>query len=1598
MKPTPSLPALPSHGLLGLLAAAIASGIVFATATAITATAASDITASAATITTAAAAATTTAATDATATAADFYRYTTHNPDLPASAPDVAAFAAPTGSARPQTWWHWINGNVSRDGIAADLRAMAENGFGAARIFSVNSKTQGPLLFASPEWFDTFRFTVETAARHGLEIGIHNCDGWSEAGGPWIAPEQSMQELTWKLVRVTGPAEGGAVSPKPPPSAAGKTAAAAENAAEQTITLPPLDARLGFARDIAVLAWPAKRPALLAMHRPGVLRRAYPANEYTRARHAPVAAAFPAAPAAAAGAFAALFDGEAGRHRVRLDCDPARAPADTPVGVVLEFAEPFEAAGLFTETQWSRSLPLPKNVFLEASDDGARFEKVLELKFLQGDLNASFAPRRARFWRLVRHRAAVPPGTRRDPAREDELHLSELELLAPGEHSRAAFAVENLAPKAGMMEHRGDFRPPAPVLPESFTLQPDEILNLTANTTATSINNTTTTAASSSTTTAAASNAAATTTGTAPLTLRWRVPAGEWMIMRIGHTTTGRTVRPATPGGRGLEVDKFEPSAVGHHFDSYPAKMIAAAGPLAGKTFSIIETDSWEAGHQNWTENFPAGFRAAAGYDIIPWLPVFAGECIQNLDATENFLRDLRRAFSSLVMKNFYGVMASRARAAGLKYETEPAGGSYMRDPMNSFRLADYPMTEAWQAPRAPGLVAGIRDILADEPANTTHRTREPSSAAHFYGKQFVTCEALTSVKGNWAHAPWTLKGTLDSLLFAGPNLAVFHSYTHQPDERAPGWQMEPWGIAQNRKMPWWPLARPWFDYIARVQYMLQQGKYAARVLYLYADEIPSGSATLAPGIPHQYDVINGDGLRDFLRVENGRLTSPGRMHYDLLIVSPRTTLRLETLEKLRQLAAAGAAISAEKPPAANPTLTGGPAAAARHRALAVELFGADAGPRAKTIRRIGTGLLLAGHTPAEALAALALPEAFTFATAGEATAVSPKPPQTPQGRAVSPKPPPSSATVAWLHREHTAGAEWFWIANRDPVRPLAGMASFAVAGKTAALWHPETGATEPAPVALEKNGRTLLPLTLEALEGVFVVFTPKTAAAPVATDLASGRAASRATPPANPGATQTRALQPPAGATISPAANANAAATNAPAASAVAPAARVHADGAQIFPRPASAPAGAAPPYPAVTADVAGAVTVTPAANRRASRAAASGIISETGENFALYPEQMHARLSDPRAACAGLSVGKNSIAVFEHGASYRNSIIVWNHPVPAGARVAVVYQNNLPALYVNGEKVASAARPSGRAVRPPAGLHPGFKGRAAAYAMLPRAASPAELTMALADAQNPARLRAPRLFVARDGRLAAEFAVPGALDIETAAGARLTLSAAAVPAPRPLPGPFAVTFDPKWGAPASPLRFDQLVSWTDRPEPGVKHYSGAATYATTFEMPPAAAAVAATPAVAPAPAIANAPVPANASAAAPAAAPDENTRVYLEIEQVAEIAQVRVNGRLAGTLWRPPYRLDITEHVRAGANTLDITVANTWVNRCLHDATLPAHERLTWAVSMQTHYPASGTAPAAGDYYPWKHGPLPSGLIGEMRLVYTKIALAPR
>jgi len=158
-------------------------------------------------------------------------------------------FAAPPFSARPWTYWMWMDGNLSREGLTADLEAMERAGIGGVIIMEVDvGIPRGPVKFMSDEWRQLFKHAVNEAERLGLQITLNAGPGWTGSGGPWVKPEQSMQHLVAIEVDIIGPTNLNAVLPKPTP----------RKPYFGTGGLPPelLKAQNEFYRDVAVLAFP----------------------------------------------------------------------------------------------------------------------------------------------------------------------------------------------------------------------------------------------------------------------------------------------------------------------------------------------------------------------------------------------------------------------------------------------------------------------------------------------------------------------------------------------------------------------------------------------------------------------------------------------------------------------------------------------------------------------------------------------------------------------------------------------------------------------------------------------------------------------------------------------------------------------------------------------------------------------------------------------------------------------------------------------------------------------------------------------------------------------------------------------------------------------------------------------------------------------------------------------------------------------------------------------------------------------------------------------------------------------------------------------
>jgi len=171
-------------------------------------------------------------------------------PAVPEAADRLAAgFAVPPDSARPWVYWMWMDGNLTHEGITADLEAMRKAGLGGVIICEVNvGVPRGPVEFMSPEWRRLFKHVVREAERLGLEITLNAGPGWTGSGGPWVKPEESMQHIVAAAAEASGPGRFEAALPRPKrrPAFFGDGVLPAELE----------KAKNDYYRDVAVLAFP----------------------------------------------------------------------------------------------------------------------------------------------------------------------------------------------------------------------------------------------------------------------------------------------------------------------------------------------------------------------------------------------------------------------------------------------------------------------------------------------------------------------------------------------------------------------------------------------------------------------------------------------------------------------------------------------------------------------------------------------------------------------------------------------------------------------------------------------------------------------------------------------------------------------------------------------------------------------------------------------------------------------------------------------------------------------------------------------------------------------------------------------------------------------------------------------------------------------------------------------------------------------------------------------------------------------------------------------------------------------------------------------
>jgi hypothetical protein len=838
----------------------------------------------------------------------------------PAGAALEQGFKDPPSSARPRVWWHWLNGNVTREGITLDLEWMKRVGIGGVQNFDANigniraGQQETPqyvekrIVYHSPEWKELQRHAAAECDRLGLEMTMHSSGGWSETGGPWVKPEEAMKKLVWSETHVVGPKRFSDALAAPP-SVNGpfqdlpyrhpfRPPSAAESAA------PPDPTYYG---DSAVVAF--REPE-------GETRMADAQPKLTRS----------------GGDFdpAALYDGDLVR------------PVSLPLGerderawIQYEFAEPFSARAV-TIAVSGTAMPIG---MLEASTDGTSFTTLVSLPGPSGRglpvRTYAFPETKARFYRIVF--TSVPAGrfaASLGASSPRTMDVAEVALV-PGARvnrweEKAAFGL--------LLEYDSV---PTPEVPPAAAILPTGVVDLTSKMGPDG-------------------------------RLDWQVPEGRWVILRMGYSLTGQKNNPAPPEATGYEVDKLNPAHVRSYLEQYLAPVKEAMGPLFGKSFQYLLMDSWEAGLQNWTEKMLEEFEARCGYDPKPYLPALTGRIVGSADISERFLWDFRRTIADMLADYHYELPAGLLHDRGLKLYAEAAGtGSPMfQDALQNKGRVDIPMGEFWT-------------LLPGEGHRASHvmDVHEAASAAHIYGKPLVATESFTSFVPGWNDPPSALKWVGDHFMAMGVNRFVIHTSVHQPFvDRKPGITLGPFGQHYTRNNTWAEPSKAWISYLTRASYMLQQGLFVGDLAYYYGEGAPAtvykGPQTIpspAPPEGYAYDYLNTEVLLTRMSVKDGRLTLPDGMSYRVLVLPDGLDrLTLPVVRKLRDLVAAGATVVGPRPQG-SPSLVGYPGADDEIRALANAVWGACDG-RTVTEHAYGKGKVYWGRALAEVLGAQKTP------------------------------------------------------------------------------------------------------------------------------------------------------------------------------------------------------------------------------------------------------------------------------------------------------------------------------------------------------------------------------------------------------------------------------------------------------------------------------------------------------------------------------------------------------------------------------------------------------------------------------------------------
>jgi len=763
----------------------------------------------------------------------------------------LSGFCTPPNSARPRVWWHWMDGNITPEGILLDLNWMSRIGVGGFTVFEGALDTpqivKKRLIFMTPPWKEAFKQAIETAGTHGMEAAIASSPGWSETGGPWVIPSQAIKKMVWSETRITGGKRFTGILPQPPRTTGtfqNYDVRKNEQSADHSAKTKPLPE---FYADSAVIAY------------------RLPVGEETQPELNPKVTS-----SGGSIDLRALSDGDVDKVALTL---PSIAPGKE-AWIEFDYAHPqkIQAITLATLDDMISVFGFPSDAVLprlEASDDGEHFHKI-------ADIPPSSVPQRttafpavtARYFKIT---FTTPAG---EPVRDHK--ITEL-VLSSGAR------VNQFEKRAGYANVPDFYAIPNPdTAPESVVSLKD-IIDLSSKMKPDG-------------------------------SLNWTPPEGEWKVLRIGYSLTGHENGPAPAEATGLEVDKLNRQFVKNYLDSYLKMYSDTVGPsLIGKSgITLMLTDSIEVGPQNWTDDILGEFQRRRGYDPRPWLPALTGVVIESQVDSDRFLWDFRRTIAQLIAQNHYGEVADELHRRGMHYYGEAL--EYHRpslgDDMEMRTKTDIPMGAMWTYSETDGPqptyvadlrgAASIAHIYGQNLVGAESMTSAGPAWSWYPGnlKRIADLQLALGVNRFMIH-----ESTHEPLVDQPPGLTL--GIAGQFFTRNETWAKEarPW-ISYLARSSY--LLQQGHFYADVAYFYGEEGPLTSVFGYAPQQDAPQG---------YGFDFVNSDVILNHLALKDGRLVTPGGTSYRILYLGGTSRrMTLPVLRRLEELVAQGAVIVGNKP------------------------------------------------------------------------------------------------------------------------------------------------------------------------------------------------------------------------------------------------------------------------------------------------------------------------------------------------------------------------------------------------------------------------------------------------------------------------------------------------------------------------------------------------------------------------------------------------------------------------------------------------------------------------------------------------------------